>query len=425
MHDQANKDYRDGPNRSLTLAMIVRDGGQNLACLLKEAGSWTDAIIVGDTGSTDGSAATARNAGALVLDIPWHDDFAAARNAVLEACPAGWILVLDDDELLSPADWAQLRAWCDTHDAVTAPVGLVFATRNYLSRPDRRGWRPVPVPDPHALPTGAPADGYVASRKVRLFPARADVRFQGILHETVEADLASAGIDLHAAPWPVHHFGMLNEDPAKAHHYLEMARRKTARMPRNARAWSELADCAVACNRDAEALGAAECGLALDPDDPDLGLTGAEVMRRLSRTDTADRLLSRVVESTRAVRHQRATAAHLRARIALETNRTAEAGPHILQALRLDPGDPHALNTLGVWHLLRGDNTRAEHVLRRAAARLPGSAEPRLNLGRLHLREGRWEQARLWLEGALQVDPDCDKAREALRRIPRTAQETV
>jgi tetratricopeptide (TPR) repeat protein len=297
-------------------------------------------------------------------------------------------------------------------------VGLDLATRNYLPQADHRGWRPVPHDDPHALADGAPAPGYVLSRKVRLFPARADIRFQGVLHETVEASLAEAGLPVHAAPWPVHHFGMLADDADKPRRYLPLARRKVQDSPRSPRAWSELVDCAVACHREAEALAAVECGLALDPGHPDLNLSGGEILRRLGRTAEADRLLARVTGSALATRQQRAAAAHLRAQLALADDRTADAGPHILQSLRLDPGDPNALNTLGVWHLLRGDHERAERVLRRAAARLPGSAEPRLNLGRLHQREGRWEKARLWLEGALQVDPGCTKARDALSLLP-------
>ena len=401
----------------LVLAMIVRDGGQNLVSLLEEAGRWADLIIIGDTGSSDGSAEAAARLGVRVLDVPWTDDFAAARNQVLDACPESWVLVLDADERLAPCDWADLRAWCHRHDPLADAAGLVLATRNYLTGPQRRGWQPVSLPDPHGLPEGPPAPGYVISRKVRLFPARPDIRFRGVLHETVEADLATAGLPLRAGPWPIHHFGMLMANPAKDRRYLELARRKVTEWPRDPRAWAELADCAVACGQDAEALDAAECGLALDPDDPDLGLTTGEMLRRLGRYPEAERVLVRVAEGTRTTRGERAAAAHLRAQTALARDRRDEAGPHLLQALRLDPGDPHVLNTLGVWHLSRGDGARAEQVLRKAATSLPGSAEPRLNLGLLHLRAGRPDKARRWLEGALEVDPVCEKARLALRDL--------
>lgn len=413
------------PQPALTLAMIVRDGGRNLASLLEEARPHVDHILVGDTGSRDGSRAVAESLGARILDVPWQDDFAAARNAVLDACPEGWVLILDADERMAPDDWRGLFRWCRGNDPLIDPAGMVLATRNYLHKPDHRGWRPVPANDVHALPGGAPADGYVVSRKVRLFPARTDIRFRGLLHETVESDLALAGLPLRTAPWPVHHFGMLETDPDKPRRYLLLARRKVEAEPRNPGAWSELVDCAVACGRDAEAFGAVECGLALDPDHPDLNISGSDVLERLGRPEDADRLLARVAGPGRATRQQRATASHAQARLALTSGRIPEAGPHILQSLRLDPGDPNALNTLGVWHLLRGDHVRAERVLRRAAVRLPGSAEPRLNLGRLYLREGRWEKARLWLEGALKVNPECTGASDALRRLPECAEEAA
>ena len=97
----------------LTLAMIVKNGGQDLVSLLEEARPWVDERVVGDTGSTDGSPRAAADAGARVLEVSWRDDFAAARNAVLAECRGAWILCLDADERIAPDDWRTLRRWVD------------------------------------------------------------------------------------------------------------------------------------------------------------------------------------------------------------------------------------------------------------------------------------------------------------------------
>ena len=85
---------------SLTLSMIVRDGAPWLAACLDSVRGIVDKIAIADTGSLDDSIAIARSRGATVFVIPWHDDFAAARNAALERVPAGWVLSLDADEQL-------------------------------------------------------------------------------------------------------------------------------------------------------------------------------------------------------------------------------------------------------------------------------------------------------------------------------------
>jgi len=48
-------------------------------------------------------------AGARVISVPWQDDFAAARNASLQAASGDWVLILDADERPRPELAAQIR----------------------------------------------------------------------------------------------------------------------------------------------------------------------------------------------------------------------------------------------------------------------------------------------------------------------------
>ena len=143
----------------LSLAMIVRDGGQNLAPLLADASQWVDEIVIADTGSADDSVAVAEAHGALVHHIEWTDDFAAARNQALSHCRGAWILVLDADELLCQSTWRDLRDWVEQRNRQQRFLAGSITTRNYL--PDRygkQGWTPVRDDDPHSLPQGPPSD---------------------------------------------------------------------------------------------------------------------------------------------------------------------------------------------------------------------------------------------------------------------------
>lgn len=403
----------------LSLAMIVRDGGQFLDPLLAEAARHCDEIVVVDTGSLDDSVATAAARGARVERRDWDDDFAAARNASLASCTCRWVLCLDADEQLSPADWAAARELAARWDAVGAAAARL-TTRNYLREPwSRRGWAPVPAVDAHALPGGAEpvAPGYVPTAKVRLFPRLPGIRFRGRLHETVEASLAEAGVPVREVPIVVHHFGTLVENPAKARRYLELARRKAAEAPDDAVAWKELSDAALAAGDRTAALRAAERALALAPGNAEARLTAGLLLKESGELTRADAHLLAVAACAGVDDAQLALAFHLRAQVAMLDGRGEAAGALLLAALRLAPGDGHLHNTLGVWHLAAGRGEPARLALERAAALLPHLAEPCLNLGRLYEATGQTALAARQYELALGREPGRAKAAAALARL--------
>jgi len=87
---------------TVELVMIVRNGGSGLARCLKSALPAVDSILIGDTGSTDDSHQIAHDFGARTLDIPWENDFAKARNTVLTASHADWVLSIS---IVAAANW--------------------------------------------------------------------------------------------------------------------------------------------------------------------------------------------------------------------------------------------------------------------------------------------------------------------------------
>ena len=67
----------------VSACMIVRDEERFLGKCLTSLWDLVDEVVIGDTGSTDKSPEIARDHGASVFDIPWKDNFAVARNAVI------------------------------------------------------------------------------------------------------------------------------------------------------------------------------------------------------------------------------------------------------------------------------------------------------------------------------------------------------
>ena len=93
----------------LSAALIVRNEEKFLeSCLLSIRGL-VDEIIVVDTGSTDRTQAIALEQGAKLHEFKWKHDFAAARNHALDLARGKWILYIDADERVHPADAARFR----------------------------------------------------------------------------------------------------------------------------------------------------------------------------------------------------------------------------------------------------------------------------------------------------------------------------
>jgi tetratricopeptide (TPR) repeat protein len=402
----------------LSLAMIVRDGGQKLASLLATARPWVAEIVVGDTGSRDGSPDVARDYGARVLTVPWTDDFAAARNAVLDACLGDWVLILDADETLAPGDWDAMRTWLDFADRQERAQAGRIVTRHYADQSaSRRGWMPVPDPDPHGLPDGPPAAGYVTTAKVRLFPNLAGIRFRGRIRETVEASLWESHVAVVDLAWPVHDLGRLQPDRDKARYQLRLAHFKTNEQPHDAAAWAELAECALALDDRRQATVAIERSLALDPTAPDRHLTAGWVLFQDAEFGQADHHFTAIMDSPEVPPHLLAEAAHLRAQIALRQERPHDAAPLLAFAVRLFPTNGHYQHTLGTLNMRLGEAPAARRAFERAAALLPGEVAPLLNLAVLDREAGDPDGAERHLRAALDRDPDNAPAHDALSEL--------
>ncbi len=82
----------------LTLALLVRDDVEGVAAAIKSAARFADEVVVRDTGSRDGTPEAAAALGARVVRGRFRDDFAEARNSLLDACSGDWVLMLDADE---------------------------------------------------------------------------------------------------------------------------------------------------------------------------------------------------------------------------------------------------------------------------------------------------------------------------------------
>lgn len=144
----------------LSLCMIVRDEEQTLERCIASVRGAVDEIVVGDTGSRDGTVALAERLGARVVSVPWRDDFAWARNQVIAQATGDWILSLDADEELGAGTAPHLRA------LIARPSSGLRCYRLLLRHHQRDG-------------------EVIEYYYTRLFPRHPAIRYQSAIHETV------------------------------------------------------------------------------------------------------------------------------------------------------------------------------------------------------------------------------------------------
>ncbi len=134
--------------------MIVRDEERFLDGCLESLHGVADEVVIADTGSVDRSREIAHRHGARVVDFPWRQDFAAARNAALDAVRGRWVLYIDADERVCEAGRSRLA------EQLADPRLLACTVRF------------------------RPARGFTRYREHRLFRNDPRLRFRGVIHES-------------------------------------------------------------------------------------------------------------------------------------------------------------------------------------------------------------------------------------------------
>ncbi|MBS1845729.1 MAG: glycosyltransferase [Actinobacteria bacterium] len=192
----------------LSLCMIVRDEEEMLPRSLAAVADAVDEIVVVDTGSRDRTVEIARSFGATVVEREWTGSFAEARNASIEAATGDWLLFLDADEVLDPADAPLLREL----------TGRTWREAFYLIETNH---------------TGELGDGTaVTHNALRLFRNRPEYRFDGRVHEQIAQNLPS-GLPERIEPTAVRvdHYGYLGavrDAKEKSRRNIELLRSQLA-----------------------------------------------------------------------------------------------------------------------------------------------------------------------------------------------------
>ncbi|MFC9707213.1 glycosyltransferase [Paenibacillus sp. NPDC056933] len=147
---------------TISLCMIVKNEQRTLARCLGSVAGIADEIVIVDTGSSDRTMEIAAQYTDHVYTYEWKDDFAAARNYSFDHATQEYILWLDADDVLLPADRAKLEMLKQQlpSGGETAAVILSYTLAE--------------------APEGSPL---VTDRRLRLVKRNAGCRWHGRLHE--------------------------------------------------------------------------------------------------------------------------------------------------------------------------------------------------------------------------------------------------
>ncbi|MGH8851764.1 MAG: glycosyltransferase [Casimicrobiaceae bacterium] len=202
------------PRPLLSAALIVRDEERFLEGCLRSLVGRVDEIVVADTGSTDRSREIAGDLGARLLDFRWIDDFAAARNAAVDASRGEWVLYIDADERVVAFDPGRVERLLAARD---------HACYTVLFRPQ---------------------SGFTRYREHRVFRNRAELRFRGVIHESLIPALdelvAREGLRVGASPIALEHHGYDGDIRHKHPRNLPLLEKRLARDPAHVYSWAHL-----------------------------------------------------------------------------------------------------------------------------------------------------------------------------------------
>lgn len=170
-------------------------------------------VVMADTGSDDGSRAIAERYSDILIDFPWINDFAAARNAVMDRCSGAWYMTIDCDEWLDANIEGFVTFLTGTYDFDFASVII----RNY---------------DTPELDKGGSYSDFLATRLLRMSTG---LRYIGAIHEHwhYEGDLRTMmirGAMLHHDGYVYQNQEVLKKKQARN---MELLRRQLEEDPEN------------------------------------------------------------------------------------------------------------------------------------------------------------------------------------------------
>lgn len=185
---------------SFSLCAIYKNEEKNLGKFIHDHHDLVEEMVLVDTGSTDRSNAIVEEHGLKRHFFEWTHHFSEARNYSLTLATQPWIIVLDMDEQVLPADFARLRALMEEKGKDAYSLKQINFTDSF----DDMLWKSIThLPAQfHGL-----ARGYIESPLIRVFRNFKGVQFHGAIHELVGESIHQHELSSCITDIPIYHLG--------------------------------------------------------------------------------------------------------------------------------------------------------------------------------------------------------------------------
>lgn len=177
----------------LSLCILTRNEANNLPRCIESLRPYADEILVGDTGSTDGTPELALSLGASLIPIPWQNDFSAARNALLDHARGRYILFPDADMFLAPESHPALQKLLESLRSLPPNLQNPPAYRLLINDVEPSGNRGM------------------AYYYLRLFPNLLQLRYRWPIHEQIEEAALEINLPIHNTEITLLHTGYITK----------------------------------------------------------------------------------------------------------------------------------------------------------------------------------------------------------------------
>lgn len=109
----------------ISACTIARNEAKNIRHWVNSVRNFADEIFVVDTGSSDETRKIAQEAGAVIYEFPWCNDFSAAKNFALDKVTGDWVVMLDADEYFDEPSQGKLRAVLQKYHPQKSIAGFI------------------------------------------------------------------------------------------------------------------------------------------------------------------------------------------------------------------------------------------------------------------------------------------------------------
>lgn len=201
----------------ISLCIITKNNQDTIENCINSVRRLVGEIILVDTGSEDRTIKLAEKLGAKIFNFKWNNSFSEAKNFAISKSSGEWILNLDADETIAEQDLEKIKKLTEEQEF----IGFSFIQRNYRNG---LGLFSFVSCTNDKYEESKVASGFIPRRIIRLFQNLPEIKFEGVVHDSIEFSLLKLG-KIKDTEIPIHHFGMIARSQERTKMYIDMEKK--------------------------------------------------------------------------------------------------------------------------------------------------------------------------------------------------------